>query len=171
MRTARVLQVPSMKGPDLNTEIPYIPGSVIPIKGAWDVRNTGDALATAGIRVKLKKDRSFPRSDEDKLIISEDGEIKKGEEMTGIGGWSTTSPVMLRPMSWDSAVEVSEPAVTLRFEFNLMADELWNAHTDNWWVLEMKMMDLNSGEEAENSNTIPVIDSTYEVRNFFRLVN
>ena len=73
MRTARVLQVPRMEGPALNTEIPYIPGSVIPILGAWDVRNTGDALANAGIRVTLLADGAW--GDHTKLVLKEDGII------------------------------------------------------------------------------------------------
>ena len=74
-------------------------------------------------------------------------------------------------MSWDSATEVNEPGVTLRFELNLLASRLWDEHKNRWWVLEMKMMDLNSGKEVQNSNTVPVIDSTYELRNFFKLVD
>ena len=167
MRTSN-LQIPSAtKVTGLQTEIPYIPGSVIPLLGAWNVRNTGDAFTQAGIRVTLLADGTW--GDRTKLVIFENGTGDEGANKLTAGNWSTTYPMTIGPMSFDSMTEVQEPSETLRFEVFLIADELWDEHKSGWWVVEMKMFDLYIGKEAETSRG--GIESTYEVRNFFRLVN
>jgi len=174
MRTSN-LQVPrdmtQVTGQE--TQIPYIPESIIPISGAWDVLNTGDALTKAGIQVKLKKDRSFPRSDEDKLIIKANGEVVDTLNLTGgnVSANYSNDGAYIRSGEYDPRQAGDQGLTRLEFAFSLKADGLWDAHTDNWWVLEMKMIDLYTNEEARSSNTVPVIESTYEVRNFFRLID